>query len=69
VLNALWSYLFFGLHRPGMALIEILVLWGVLLVVTVMFWRAIRLAGVLLLPYLLWTGFASYLNFALWRLN
>jgi len=69
VLNALWSYLFFGLHRPDIALIEILVLWGVLLVVTVMFWRAIRLAGVLLLPYLLWTGFASCLNFALWQLN
>jgi tryptophan-rich sensory protein len=69
VLNALWSYLFFGLHRPDVALVEILILWIVIVVVVLAFWRTVRLAGALLVPYLLWVGFASYLNFELWRLN
>jgi benzodiazapine receptor len=68
-LNALWSYLFFGLHRPGLAFFEILALWSLAVVVAVLFWREVRSAGVLMVPYVLWVGFASYLNFALWRLN
>lgn len=69
VLNALWSYLFFGLHRPDLAFVEIVVLWVAILAVSVLFWREVRAAGILLLPYLAWVGFASYLNFALWRMN
>ena len=69
VLNAVWSYLFFGLHRVDLAFFEILVLWTLILIVGVLFWREVRLAGVLMLPYLVWVGFASGLNFALWRLN
>jgi tryptophan-rich sensory protein len=69
VLNALWSYLFFGLHRVDLAFFEILVLWALILIVGVLFWREVRLAGALMLPYLVWVGFASVLNFALWRLN
>jgi tryptophan-rich sensory protein len=68
-LNALWSYLFFGIHRPDLAFLEIVVLWAVILWVTVLFWRKVPLAGALLLPYLAWVGFASCLNFALWQLN
>jgi len=69
VLNALWSYLFFGLHRPGIALLDIVVLWVAILIVMVLFWREDRVAGALMLPYLAWVGFASFLNFVLWRLN
>jgi benzodiazapine receptor len=69
ILNALWSYLFFGLHRVDLALLEIVVLWVAILVVALLFWREDRLAGVLMIPYLLWAGFAAGLNFALWRLN
>jgi tryptophan-rich sensory protein len=69
VLNALWSYLFFGAHRPGLAFFEIVVLWATILVVAGLFWRAVRLAGVLMLPYLAWVGFAACLNFALWQMN
>ncbi len=68
-LNALWSYLFFGIHRPDLAFLEIVVLWAVILWVTVLFWRKVPLAGALMLPYLAWVGFASCLNFALWQLN
>jgi tryptophan-rich sensory protein len=69
VLNALWSYLFFGAHRADLAFFEIVVLWAVILVVAVLFWREVRAAGVLMLPYLAWVGFAACLNFALWQLN
>jgi benzodiazapine receptor len=68
-LNALWSYLFFGIHRPGLAFLEILVLWAAILATLILFRRVIAAAGLLLAPYLLWVGFAACLNFALWRLN
>jgi tryptophan-rich sensory protein len=69
ILNALWSYLFFGRHQPGLAFGDIVVLWVVILSVVLLFWRVDRVAGALLLPYLAWVGFAAYLNFTLWRLN
>jgi len=68
-LNALWSYLFFGLHRAGAAFLDIVALWLAILVVLVLFWRHDRWAGALLAPYLLWVIFASFLNLAVWRLN
>ena len=68
-LNALWSYLFFGLHRLDIAFFDIVALWSVILCVVVLFWRVDQFAGVMLLPYLFWVGFASYLNFVIWRLN
>jgi translocator protein len=69
VLNALWSYLFFGLHQVGMALVDVVVLWFMILVVLVLFWKIDRRAGAIMVPYLVWVGFASCLNFAIWRLN
>ena len=69
VLNGLWSYLFFGAHQPGVALVEIVVLWLAILATTAGFWRVSVPAGMLLLPYLAWVGFAAALNFQLWRLN
>ncbi|MFP3940506.1 MAG: TspO/MBR family protein [Thermoanaerobaculia bacterium] len=68
-LNGAWSWLFFGLHRPGLALAEIVVLWLAIVATTLFFWRVRPLAGVLLLPYLAWVSFAVALNAALWRLN
>jgi len=69
VLNALWTPLFFGLHRAGLALVDIFGLWLVLAATLVAFWRVRRAAGVLLLPYLAWVTFATALNFTIWRLN
>lgn len=68
-LNGAWSWLFFGLHRPGIALAEIVALWMAILGTVVLFWRLRPLAGALLLPYLAWVAFAAALNAALWRLN
>ncbi len=68
-LNALWTPLFFGLHRPGLAFGEIILLWLAILAT----WRAFRLvhrgAAWLLVPYLAWVSFAAALNFTLWRMN
>ncbi len=68
-LNALWSYLFFGLQRPDLAFFEVSLLWIMILITMISFWKIRPLAGVLLLPYLLWVSFASVLNWAIWRLN
>ena len=69
VLNAVWSFLFFGLRLPGAAFVEIVVLWALILATLIAFWRAVPVAGLLFVPYLLWVSFASALNFAIWRLN
>jgi benzodiazapine receptor len=69
VLNAAWSWIFFGLHKPWAAFAEILVLWTAILVNTILVWRVSPLAAALLLPYLAWVGLACGLNWKLWRLN
>ena len=68
-LNAGWSFLFFGLRSPGLALVEIVVLWIAILVTLISFWKVSRVAGALMIPYLLWVSFAAFLNFLIWRLN
>ncbi len=69
VLNALWSWLFFGRHEPGAALIDLVTLWIAIAVTILLFWRRDALAGALLLPYLVWVTFAGVLNATVWRLN
>lgn len=68
-LNALWTPLFFGLQRPGLAFLEIFALDLTVLATLAAFWRVKRLAGMLLVPYALWTGFATVLNYTIWRMN
>jgi translocator protein len=67
--NALWSPLFFGLHKPGLAFVDLVLLWLALLATIAAFWKTRPAAGAMLLPYLAWVTFAGALNFALWRLN
>jgi len=69
ILNAVWSWLFFGLHNPGLAFFELLLLWVAILATVIAFWQKRADAGALLLPYLAWVTFAAVLNFAIWRLN
>jgi len=69
VLNFLWTVIFFGLQAPGLALIEILVPWGAILLTTLAFRPLSCLAAVFLLPYLAWVTFATVLNAAIWWLN
>ncbi|KKW20052.1 MAG: TspO and MBR like protein [Parcubacteria group bacterium GW2011_GWA2_51_10] len=69
ILNTLWSVIFFGLHSPGGALIEIAFLWLAILVTIVAFAKISKPAAWLLVPYIFWVSFASYLNYSIWMLN
>lgn len=69
ILNALWTPIFFSLHKLLAALIVILFLWIAILLTTVRFWQLKPLAGALLLPYLAWVAFAAALNLSILRLN
>jgi tryptophan-rich sensory protein len=68
-LNALWTPLFFGLQRPGLAFAEIVLLGFALLATLIAFRRVRPAAALLLVPYALWVLFAAVLNFTIWRLN
>ena len=68
-LNALWPWIFFQWRLGGVALAEILALWTLLLLTVLAFWRARRLAGLLMLPYLAWVSFATVLTWAVWQRN
>ncbi len=68
-LNVLWSELFFGLRSPLAGLFNITLLWLAILVNIVLFFRVSVIAGVLLLPYILWVSVAAYLNAGIWWLN
>ena len=69
VLNASWSWIFFGMHQPGWAFAEIVVLWLTIVATAVVFFRRSKPAGWLLMPYLAWVSFAAVLNFRIWQLN
>src|SRR5579864_5598125 len=69
ILNGLWSFIFFGLRRPGAALVEIIILLVTIAVTTMRFAQFSSLAFWLMTPYGAWVLFASYLNFGIWRLN
>ncbi|MCQ8894480.1 MAG: tryptophan-rich sensory protein [Methanolinea sp.] len=68
-LNTLWSFLFFGLQSPFLGLIEICVLWACIVATVVLFFRIKPAAAYLLVPYLLWVTFASFLTYTIWVLN
>jgi tryptophan-rich sensory protein len=68
-LNLAWSFIFFGVQLIGWALVEIVILWVAILLTAEGFRRVSPLAGLLLIPYLLWSSFAVILNAAIWWLN
>lgn len=67
-LNLLWSALFFGLHNPFLAFVEIIVLWLAILMTIFYFSKISKTSAWLLAPYILWVSFAAVLNFSIWRL-
>lgn len=68
-LNLAWSFLFFGMQRPDLALIDIILLDAAILATIHLFRRQAAGAAALLVPYLLWCLFATVLNAAIWKLN
>jgi translocator protein len=69
LLNALWTPIFLGLHRPGFAFVEISLLWLAATLTAFVFWEIKRAAGILMMPYVAWVTFAAVLNFTIWRMN
>lgn len=67
--NALWSWLFFVWQLGTLSFATILVLWALILATLINFWQVHRLAGLMLVPYLVWVSFAVVLNFSVWQLN
>lgn len=68
--NALWSWLFFAWRLGGAAFVEVVVLWLLIVVTVVAFWRLrARVAALLMLPYLAWVSFAVLLCYTIWQLN
>jgi len=68
-LNLTWSVLFFGLHRPDLALVDIMLLLVAIAVTALSFRKHSTAAAFLLIPYLLWVAFATVLNTSIWLLN
>ena len=68
-LNMLWSFLFFGMKNPTLALVEIVILLLLIYETYIQFVKIDKIAGYLLIPYLLWVSFATVLNASIWWLN
>lgn len=69
LLNLSWSPVFFGIKNIEAALIILIMLWIFIAVVIVMFYKHSKISAILLIPYFLWTTFALYLNWQIFRLN
>lgn len=69
VLNAAWTPLFFGLQRPDLGFVDIVLVWLSIIATIALFWPIQVVAAFLLVPYLVWVTFATALNLAVWRLN
>jgi tryptophan-rich sensory protein len=68
-LNLAWSFLFFGARSPGLAFIELVMLWVAVLLTMLAFFGRSTAAGLLFVPYLAWVSFAGALNLAIWAMN
>jgi len=69
ILNSIWSVIFFGLQNPFYALIEIIILWIMILLTVISFYKVSKKASLLLLPYIVWVTVATFLNYYIWILN
>ncbi len=64
-LNLAWTFIFFQAHSPFWAGIEIVVMWGTIVAMMMRAWPVSRPASLMLLPYLVWVGFASALTWTI----
>lgn len=69
MLNLVWSFIFFKQHAIGLALIDIIALLLFILITIIQFYSIKRIAAFLMVPYLLWVGYATSLNAAILVLN
>lgn len=69
ILNILWSVIFFGLYLIGFSIIEMILLNATTMALVILLWRRHLASAILLLPYVLWVSFATYLAMSIWKLN
>ncbi|MCM8759434.1 MAG: tryptophan-rich sensory protein [Candidatus Omnitrophica bacterium] len=69
ILNMLWSAIFFGLQDVFLALVDIVLLWTGIFFTILAFRRVSNIAAYLLVPYILWVSFATFLNYLIFIMN
>lgn len=69
VLAILWSWVFFYWHIGALALLSSLILWALVASLFIGFWRIHPMAGLLVVPQLVWVSFTTVLSFSVWLLN
>jgi len=69
VTNAFWSYIFFVYHSLFLAFLDAGLIWITVALLMITLWKYSTIASLLLAPYLVWTSFATYLSFVIYRLN
>lgn len=69
IFNAAWSYIMFGAHQIGWALVDLIAMWLMIVGFIASVWNSSRLAAWLFVPYFAWATFAGALNYAVWQLN
>lgn len=69
IVNFIWPVIFFMWQLFLPAFVWLVMLWILVLIMTVLFYRCSKTAGYLLIPYLLWVTFAGYLNFCIYLMN
>ena len=68
-LNTLWTPVFFGAHRLGFGMLVLSLLWVAVAAMMVTFFRVDLIAGLLVIPYIVWLSLAGALNWRVWRDN
>lgn len=69
IFNFFWSIIFFGMGAYLFAFVWLVILWLLIIITAVLFYRISKPAGYLMLPYILWVTFAGYLNLSIYLLN
>lgn len=69
IFNFLWSIIFFNLGQPLFAFVWLVILWILIVIMIISFYRVNKTAALLQIPYLLWVTFAGYLNLSIYLLN
>lgn len=69
IFNFFWSIIFFRLELRGLAFIWLIILWILIVITTVKFYKIDKISGYLMIPYILWVSFAGVLNYSIWMLN
>jgi len=67
--NTTWSVVFFGLHNISLALINLIILICLIFILILRFKRVNKVSAYLMIPYLLWSCYALFLNVNLYMLN